>query len=209
VTKHRSYWLAIYCKYTVVRHKRTLPRNEDLLVSESLYYHGKKQGSFAPDGYPSISIYKMASGRDGLVRQKNRFVRQKKSWYLKKTGRTSWERKKTTRRLLRSQFPSPSLLALRAPRAPPSRRSLAPPLCPRSAGRHGNYAPPLSKVFASEQEVLREIPEVGGGCRWGGSAVFEGMGGDYFESRNFPDRLFTSPGFEGIIPRYPQKSPPL
>jgi hypothetical protein len=31
------------------------------------------------------------------------------------------------------------------------------------------------------------------------SRVFKGMGGDYFVSRNFPDRLFTSPGFEGII----------
>jgi hypothetical protein len=42
-----------------------------------------------------------------------------------------------------------------------------------------------------------------------GARVFEGMRGDYFVSRNFPDRLFTSPGFEGIIPRYPHKSPPL
>jgi hypothetical protein len=41
------------------------------------------------------------------------------------------------------------------------------------------------------------------------SRVFEGMRGDYFVSRNFPDRLFTSPGFERIIPRYPHKSPPL
>jgi hypothetical protein len=41
------------------------------------------------------------------------------------------------------------------------------------------------------------------------SKVFEGIGGDYFVSRNFPDRLFTSPGFEGIIPRYPHNSPPL
>jgi hypothetical protein len=41
------------------------------------------------------------------------------------------------------------------------------------------------------------------------SRVFEGMGGDYFESRNFPDRLFTSLGFEGIIPGYPHKSLPL
>jgi hypothetical protein len=41
------------------------------------------------------------------------------------------------------------------------------------------------------------------------SRVFEGMRGDYFVSWNFPDRLFTSPGFEGIIPRYPDKSPPL
>jgi hypothetical protein len=38
------------------------------------------------------------------------------------------------------------------------------------------------------------------------SRVFEGMGGDYFESRNFPDRLFTSPGFEGIIPTNPHHS---
>jgi hypothetical protein len=38
--------------------------------------------------------------------------------------------------------------------------------------------------------------------------VFEGMRGDYFESRNFSSRLFTSLGFEGIIPRYPHKSPP-
>jgi hypothetical protein len=38
---------------------------------------------------------------------------------------------------------------------------------------------------------------------------FEGMGGDYFVSRNFSDRLFTSLGFEGIIPGYPHKSPPL
>jgi hypothetical protein len=41
------------------------------------------------------------------------------------------------------------------------------------------------------------------------SRVFEGMGGDYFISRNFPNRLFTSLGFEGIISGYPQKSPPL
>jgi hypothetical protein len=41
------------------------------------------------------------------------------------------------------------------------------------------------------------------------SRVFEGMGEDYFLSRNLPDRLFTSPGFKGIIPRYPHKSPPL
>jgi hypothetical protein len=41
------------------------------------------------------------------------------------------------------------------------------------------------------------------------SRVFEGMRGDYFDSRNFPDRLFTSPDFEGIIPGYPHKSPPL
>jgi hypothetical protein len=41
------------------------------------------------------------------------------------------------------------------------------------------------------------------------SRVFEGMGGNYFVSRNFPDRLFTSSGFEGIIPRYPHNSPPL
>jgi hypothetical protein len=33
------------------------------------------------------------------------------------------------------------------------------------------------------------------------------MGGDYFVSRNFPGRLFTTPGFEGIIPGYPHKSP--
>jgi uncharacterized SAM-binding protein YcdF (DUF218 family) len=41
------------------------------------------------------------------------------------------------------------------------------------------------------------------------SRVFEGMRGDYFVSQNFPNRLFTSPGFEGIIPRYPHKSPLL
>jgi hypothetical protein len=41
------------------------------------------------------------------------------------------------------------------------------------------------------------------------SRVFEGMRGDYFIFQNFPDRLFTSPGFEGIIPRYSHKSPPL
>jgi hypothetical protein len=41
------------------------------------------------------------------------------------------------------------------------------------------------------------------------SKVFEGMGGDYFVSRNFLDRLFTSPGFEGIIPRYLHNSSPL
>jgi hypothetical protein len=41
------------------------------------------------------------------------------------------------------------------------------------------------------------------------SKVFEGMVGDYSVSRNFPDRLFTNPGFEGIIPGYPHKSPPL
>jgi hypothetical protein len=41
------------------------------------------------------------------------------------------------------------------------------------------------------------------------SKVFEGMGGDYFKSRNFPNRLFTSPCFEGIILGYPHKSPPL
>jgi hypothetical protein len=41
------------------------------------------------------------------------------------------------------------------------------------------------------------------------SRVFEGMGGNYFDSQNFPDRLFTSPGFEGIIPKYPHKSPSL
>jgi hypothetical protein len=41
------------------------------------------------------------------------------------------------------------------------------------------------------------------------SRVFEGMGGDYFVSQNFPNRLFTSSGFEEIIPRYPYKSPPL
>jgi hypothetical protein len=41
------------------------------------------------------------------------------------------------------------------------------------------------------------------------SRVFEGMGGDYFVSRDFSDRLFTSPGFEGIIPGYPHKSPTL
>jgi hypothetical protein len=35
------------------------------------------------------------------------------------------------------------------------------------------------------------------------------MGGDYFESQNFPDRLFTTPGFEEIIPEYPHKSPPF
>jgi hypothetical protein len=39
--------------------------------------------------------------------------------------------------------------------------------------------------------------------------VFEGMGGDYFDSRNFLDRLFTSPGFEEIILGYPHKCPPL
>jgi hypothetical protein len=39
--------------------------------------------------------------------------------------------------------------------------------------------------------------------------VFEGMRGDYFVSRNFSYRLFTSPGFEGIISGYPHKSPPL
>jgi hypothetical protein len=41
------------------------------------------------------------------------------------------------------------------------------------------------------------------------SRLLEGMGEDYFVSRNFPDRLFTSLGFEGIIPGYPHKSPPL
>jgi hypothetical protein len=41
------------------------------------------------------------------------------------------------------------------------------------------------------------------------SRVFEGMGGNYFDSQNFPDRLFTSPGFEEIIPGYPHKSPSL
>jgi hypothetical protein len=41
------------------------------------------------------------------------------------------------------------------------------------------------------------------------SRVFERMGGDYFVSQDFPNRLFTSPGFEEIIPRYPHKSPPL
>jgi hypothetical protein len=41
------------------------------------------------------------------------------------------------------------------------------------------------------------------------SRVFEGMGGDYFVSRNFPGRLFTTPGFEEIIPGYPHKSPSL
>jgi hypothetical protein len=41
------------------------------------------------------------------------------------------------------------------------------------------------------------------------SRVFEGMEGDYFKFRNFPDRLFISPGFEEIIPGYPHKSPPL
>jgi hypothetical protein len=40
------------------------------------------------------------------------------------------------------------------------------------------------------------------------SRVFEGMREDYFVSRNFPDRLFTSPGFEGIIPRYPSNPLP-
>jgi hypothetical protein len=39
------------------------------------------------------------------------------------------------------------------------------------------------------------------------SRVFKGMGGDYFVSRNFSDRLFTSPGFERIIS--PHKSPSL
>jgi hypothetical protein len=34
------------------------------------------------------------------------------------------------------------------------------------------------------------------------------MGEDYFVSWNFPDRLFTSSGFEGIIMGYPHKSPP-
>jgi hypothetical protein len=41
------------------------------------------------------------------------------------------------------------------------------------------------------------------------SRVFEGMGRDYFVSRNFLDRLFTSPGFEEIILGYPHKSPPV
>jgi hypothetical protein len=41
------------------------------------------------------------------------------------------------------------------------------------------------------------------------SRVFEGMRGDYFISRNFSDRLFTSPGFEGIISGYLHKSPLL
>jgi hypothetical protein len=41
------------------------------------------------------------------------------------------------------------------------------------------------------------------------SRVFEGMEGDYFESRNFSNRLFTSSGFEGIIPGYPHKFLPL
>jgi hypothetical protein len=41
------------------------------------------------------------------------------------------------------------------------------------------------------------------------SRVFEGMREDYFVSWNFRDRLFTSPGFEGIITGYPYKSPPL
>jgi hypothetical protein len=41
------------------------------------------------------------------------------------------------------------------------------------------------------------------------SKVFEGMGEDYFVSRNFLDSLFTSPGFERIIPSHPHKSPPL
>jgi hypothetical protein len=39
------------------------------------------------------------------------------------------------------------------------------------------------------------------------SRVFEGMGGDYPVSRNFPGRLFTRLGFERIIPEYPYKSP--
>jgi hypothetical protein len=41
------------------------------------------------------------------------------------------------------------------------------------------------------------------------SRVFEGMRGDYFVFQNFPHRLFTSPGFEGIIPGYPHKSSQL
>jgi hypothetical protein len=41
------------------------------------------------------------------------------------------------------------------------------------------------------------------------SMVFERMGGDYFVSRNFSDRLFTSPNFTGIILRYPYKFSPL
>jgi hypothetical protein len=38
------------------------------------------------------------------------------------------------------------------------------------------------------------------------SKIFEGMRGDYFVFRNFPGRLFTSPGFEEIISEYPHKS---
>jgi hypothetical protein len=40
------------------------------------------------------------------------------------------------------------------------------------------------------------------------SRVFEGIGGDYLVFWNFSDRMFTRMGFEGIIPRYPHKSPP-
>jgi hypothetical protein len=40
------------------------------------------------------------------------------------------------------------------------------------------------------------------------SRVFKGIGGNYFVSQNFPGRLFTRSGFEGIIPGYSHKSPP-
>jgi hypothetical protein len=41
------------------------------------------------------------------------------------------------------------------------------------------------------------------------SRVFKEMEGNYFESQNFFDRLFTSLDFEGIILEYPHKSPSL
>jgi hypothetical protein len=39
------------------------------------------------------------------------------------------------------------------------------------------------------------------------SNVFEGIGEDYSESQKIPNSPFTTPGFDGIIPICPHKSP--
>jgi hypothetical protein len=58
----------------------------------------------------------------------------------------------------------------------------------------------FSVQFISEQRFLHPNRPLG---------YLRGWKGIIFVSRNFPDRLFTSPGFEGIIPGYPHKSHPL
>jgi hypothetical protein len=58
----------------------------------------------------------------------------------------------------------------------------------------------MMKSFLSSQKYTKALFT---------SRVFEEMEGDYFVSRNFPDRLFTSLGFERIILGYPHKFPPL
>jgi hypothetical protein len=49
-----DYGLTYNSKDMFITHEQTITRNKDLLIPGSLYYHGQKQGHYAPDGDPSM-----------------------------------------------------------------------------------------------------------------------------------------------------------